>query len=111
MFGRHPRLDIDAFLGLTSSEGRKSHQDYADKLQERLQNAYRRAGEEALRKGKKAKKYYDQNVKHSIIVPGDRVLVKKVGIQGKHKLADIWETNSYIVTLPVNRCQTFRSLK
>ena len=98
MFGRHPRLAIDAFLGLTSSEGRKSHQDYADRLQERLQNAYRRAGEEALRKGKKAKKYYDQNVKHSIIVPGDRVLVKKVGIQGKHKLADIWETNTYIVT-------------
>ena len=98
MFGRHPRLAVDAFLGLTPTEERKSHQDYADRLQERLKNAYRRAGEEALRKGKKYKKYYDQNVKHSVLLPGDRVLVKKVGIQGKHKLADLWESSTYIVT-------------
>ena len=97
MFGRHPRLAIDAFFGLTPPEGRRSHQDYADRLQESLQNAYRRAGEEALKKGKKAKKYYDQNVKHSVLEPGDRVLVKKVGIQGKHKLADIWESSTYKV--------------
>ncbi|MCG8033934.1 MAG: DDE-type integrase/transposase/recombinase, partial [Candidatus Thiodiazotropha taylori] len=98
MFGRHPRLAIDAFLGLSSTEERKSHQDYVDKLQQRLKIAYERAGEEARRKGKKYKRYYDQNVKFANLVSGDRVLVKKVGIKGKHKLADIWETNTYIVT-------------
>ena len=98
MFGRHPRLAIDAFLGLTAKEERKSHQDYAERLQERLNNAYRRASEEALKKGKKYKKYYDQKVKHIVLLPGDRVLVKKVGIQGKHKLADLWESKTYIVS-------------
>ena len=98
MLRRHPRLAIDAFLGSTASERKNCHQDCADRLQERLQNAYRRAGKDALRKRKKAKKYYDQNVKHSSIPPGDQMLVKTVGIQGKHKLADVWETNIYIVT-------------
>ena len=97
MFGRHPCLAIDVFLGLTAQEERKSYQDYADRLQERLNNAYRRASEDALKKGKKYKKYYDQKVKHIVLLPGDRVLMEKVGIQGKHKLADLWESNTYIV--------------
>ena len=97
MFGRHPRLAIDSFLGLRSSEERTTHQDYADKLQNRLTEAYKNASEEALLKGKKYKKYYDQGVRNSVLEPGDRVLVKKVGIKGKHKLADIWESNPYII--------------
>ena len=97
MFGRNPRLAIDAFLGLRSFEERKSHQDYADKLKDRLADAYKNASDESRLKGKKYKKYYDQGVKHSVLEPGDRVLVKKVGIKGKHKLADIWESNPYII--------------
>ena len=42
MFGRNPRLAIDAFLGLRSFEERKSHQDYADKLKDRLADAYKK---------------------------------------------------------------------
>ena len=97
MFGRHPRLSIDAFLGLSTTTEKKSHQDYADKLKERLKYAYEKAGEEARNKGQKYKRYYDQNVRHSSIEVGDRVLVRKVGIKGKHKLADIWESCTYIV--------------
>ena len=40
MFGRHPRLAIDAFLGIGLSEEHKSHQDYVDRLKDRLQYAY-----------------------------------------------------------------------
>ena len=32
MFGRHPRLVIDAFLGIDLSEEHKSHQDYVDRI-------------------------------------------------------------------------------
>ena len=39
MFGRHPRLAIDALLGIGSSEEHKSHQDYVDRLKDRLQYA------------------------------------------------------------------------
>ena len=97
MFGRHPRLAIDAFLGIGSTEERKSHQDYVDRLKDRLQFAYDQAGQEAKRKGRKYKKYYDEGVKTSVLLPGDRVLVRKVGIKGKQKLADIWDSWPYIV--------------
>ena len=92
MFGRHPRLAIDSFLGIRSSEERKSHQDYVDKLKNRLADAYQNANEEARHKGKKYKHYYDEGVRHSVLEPGDRVLVKKVGFQGKHKIANIWDS-------------------
>ena len=97
MFGRHPRLAIDAFLGIRSSEERKSHQDYVDRLKDRMADAYQNASEEARQKGRKYKWYYDHGVRYSVLEPGDRVLVKKVGIKGKHKLADIWEASPYLV--------------
>ena len=97
MFGRHPRLAIDAFLGIGSSEEHKSHQDYVDRLKDRLQYAYERAEVEARKKGKKYKKYYDQEARTSLLLPGDRVLVQKKGVQGKHKIGDIWEKSPYLV--------------
>ena len=90
MFGRHPRLSIDAVLGLGSSEERKSHFDYVDKLKVHLAEAYKKAIEETKHKGQKYKKYYDQDVRHSHLQIGDR-------IQGKHKLADLWESDIYVI--------------
>ena len=55
------------------------------------------ASEEAAHKGEKYKHYYDKGIRHSVLEAGDRVLVKKVGIKGKHKLADIWESTPYVV--------------
>ena len=98
MFGRHPRLAIDAFLGLNREPSiRKSHQDYADKLKGKLNFAYDLANKEAIKAADKHKKYYDQKVKHIELQPGDRVLIRNVGIKGKHKLADIWNKHTYIV--------------
>ena len=37
-------------------------------------------------------RYYDLKVRNSgLLEPGDLILVKNVGICGKHKLADHWE--------------------
>lgn len=99
MFGRHPRLAVDAFLGLPSSEipSPKSQADYADKLKSRLTAAYDLAKEQSKKAGSRYKRYYDQRVRYSALQPGDRVLVRNVGIRGKHKLADTWEAEAYIV--------------
>ena len=94
MFGRHPRLAVDAFLGLKENINQK---DYADKLRDRLRTAYKKATEEAKKKGVKYKHYYDQKVRKSSLDVGDLVLAKKVGIKGKHKLSDIWEPYTYTV--------------
>ena len=91
-------LAIDAFLGLNNEPSApRLHQDYSDQLQHRLEYAYNIASEEARKAAKKHKKYYNKKVRHVQLIPGDRVLIRKVGLKGKHKLADIWDREPYIV--------------
>ena len=98
MFGRHPRLAIDSYLGLQkSTDTRKSHPDYVDRLKERLNTDYKIANDEAKLAARKQKNYYDRMVRLVRLQPGDRVLVRNVGLKGKQKLADIWDKNPYIV--------------
>ena len=98
MFGRHPRLAIDAFLGLPSNNliG-KSKQDYSDKLKEQLYTAYDKASKEAKHAGAKYKKYYDKKVRYAVLQPGDCVLIQNVGLQGRQKLDDQWQKQLYSV--------------
>ena len=95
MFGRHPRLAIYAFLGLTMSA--KKQTEYARKLNERLHFAYRTAEKAAKKSADKQKAYYDLKARHPCLKPGDRVLVKNLGLRGKRKTADKWEHNPYVV--------------
>ena len=110
MYGRHPRLAIDAFLRLLDSDSvPKSRQNYAEQLKARMAEAYKETGKQAARKGRKYKQYYDEKVRYAVLEPGDRVLVRKVGIQGKHKLADLWEADPYIIrSQPIPDVPVFR---
>ena len=78
------------------NETRNSHPDYIDRLKERLGVAYRTPNEEAKAAARKQKKYYDKQARHVRFLPGDRILVRNVGLKGRHKLADIWEKYPYI---------------
>ena len=92
MFGRHPRLAIDAFLGLSPDAISAKHQtEYARKLRERLAFAYRTAQKTVQKIAAKHKANYGLHVRPSGLEPGDRVLVRNVELRGKHKLADRWE--------------------
>ena len=98
MFGRHPRLAIDAFLGIDQNQVKSSDRsEYAKQLRRRLDFAYKASSEEAKRQTSRYKSYYDQHVHENKLVVGDRVLVEKLGIKGKHKIADIWEAEPYII--------------
>ena len=98
MFGRHPRLAIDAFLGLeTNCESGKNQTEYVHKLQSRLAFAYRKAVEVAKQQGEHYKRYYDAAVRENKLEVGDRVLIRTVGLQGKHKIADRWDEQPYKV--------------
>ena len=88
MFGRHPRLAIDAFLGLPSVA--KSKQDYSDKLKKQLHTAYDKAHKEAKHAGARYKKYYGKKIRYTVLQPGDHVLIQNVGLLGRKKLADKW---------------------
>ena len=98
MFGWHPRLAIDAYLGLESrTEGGKSRTSYAQKLKKRLQFAYKVASEHSRKKGRKYKEHYDSKVRSSKLEVGDRVLVRNVSVRGKHKIGDKWEREQYVI--------------
>ena len=97
-FGRHPRLAINAFLGLRKDETiRNRHTDYVDGLKSRLGTAYRKANEEAKAAASKQKEHYDKKFRHVVLQPEDRVLVRNVGLKGRQKLAVIWDNYPYTV--------------
>ena len=99
MFGRHPRLANDAFLGLSPDAMSSANQtEHVRKLRERLDFAYKMAQEVAKRGTAQQKWYYDLKVRSTgTLQTGDRVLVKNVGLRGEQKLADCWETQPYII--------------
>ena len=104
MFGRHPRLALDAFLGIEPDRrpGSTDKQGYVSSLRKRLDFAYKVAGREAKRQGRRHKRHYDKKVRNVRIEPGDRVLIRKVGLKGKNKLADRWDKDIYVVVRQSN---------
>ena len=92
MFGRHPRLALNAFLGLEpSAKSGRTQAEYTTKFQSRLSFAYQRASEEAACQTERYKSYYDQRVRESKLEVGARVLIRALGLKGKVKIADNWE--------------------
>lgn len=66
-------------------------------MKHELQAAYQLAGRMAEKKNKGNKQRYDQRVRFCPLDSGDRVLIRNLGLQGKHKLADRWKDTPYIV--------------
>ena len=104
MFGRHPRLPIDLILGLPDSDGNDSedYNSYVSTLKSRLTEAYTVAEKCNDRARVTQKKHYDKKCTGSVLSVGDRVLVRKLAFQGKHKIADRWEPNAYVVVAQPN---------
>lgn len=96
MFGRNPRLPIDAALGL-----RENQQDitttFITELKDRISKAHEVATAATNKAARKQKDNYDNKVRGGTVQVGDRVLVKVVSFEGKHKLADRWEHDPYVV--------------
>ena len=104
MFGCHPLLAINAFLGISSSEKHKVHQDYVDWLKDRLQYAYEEAEVEARKTGTKYKKYYDQETRTSLLMPGDRA---EVGCSRKTQDKYVIYEKTVHIYLESSPCQIF----
>ena len=98
MFGRQPRLAIDAVLGLTGTEVvDKGYSQYIDNLRTRLRKSYELVSVKSRMSQKRQKHNYDKRVRGAVVEPGDQVLVKVVAFDGKHKIADRWENETYSV--------------
>ena len=98
MFGRQPRLAMDVVLGLTNTDVLdNNYGKYNDQLKARLNKAYELASANTKVAQARQKGKYDEKSRGAVVEPGDRVLVKVVAYDGKHKIADRWEHIPYTV--------------
>ena len=97
MYGRQPRLPIDLILGHDPEKGSSDYKTFVKSLRDRLSEAYELAKLQVSKCHKRQKSHYDQKQRGAQLKVGDRVLVRKVGFQVKHKIANYWESDPYIV--------------
>ena len=86
MFGQQPHLLIDVFLGLNPD-----YTSSVESVKKRLEAAYKAASEAANRAAKRQACHYDRKARGPSIQPGDMVLLKNVGLKGKHEIAHKWQ--------------------
>ncbi|KAL7831371.1 hypothetical protein SRHO_G00308740 [Serrasalmus rhombeus] len=86
----------------------KSYKRYVKDMRRELQIAYQLAESKAGRKNDANKRLYDQRVRYFHLAPGDRVLIRNLGLPGKHKLADCWASTPYIVESQMPGLPVFR---
>lgn len=105
MFGREARLLVDVCFGTERPET-VSHSRYVEELKKDLQSAYELAPKSANQVHLSNKRNYEKVLRHQVLAKGDRVLLKNLGLKGKHKSQSRW--NSFVVVdklpdLPVYR--------
>uniref|UniRef100_A0A8C5M7Z9 Gypsy retrotransposon integrase-like protein 1 n=1 Tax=Leptobrachium leishanense TaxID=445787 RepID=A0A8C5M7Z9_9ANUR len=98
MFGREARLPVDLAFGLSLDQTSvASHRNYVDRLRKNLASAFEQARLTSGNREQRNKKNYDLKVRIQDLQPGDRVLLKNLGAAARHKLADRWSSQVYIV--------------
>ncbi|XP_043986574.1 uncharacterized protein LOC122839254 isoform X2 [Gambusia affinis] len=98
MFGRQPNLPIDIAFGLNKQSGRgDTHCQYVKGLRASLTESYKIAIEHSEKTASYNKQRFDTTVRESKLEVGDRVLVKNVGLRGKHKISNKWTNTVYKV--------------
>ena len=102
LFGREPRLPIDLLLPSPDTAGAKTFSGYIEGLRERLKHAHQVVQARLKGKGEASQKWYSKKVRGASLQPGDQVLLRQIGLQGKNKLADRWQEEVYVVTSQPN---------
>jgi len=97
MFGRKPRLPIDILFRLGSKHEDQDYVTYISKLKDQLKYTYRLASTSQEKSAKANKKRYDRRIRGAVPVVGDRVLFKNIGLKGKHKIANKWQKEIYLI--------------
>ena len=99
LFGRKPRLPIDVkFDKAFANNYSKSTKEYLEELQERIVLSQEIASKHTQKAQERQKSYYDRKAKAVTLEIGDRVLVRRLAFDGKHKISDKFEEEIFIVT-------------
>jgi hypothetical protein len=84
-------------LGSEGDSGGKSYESFVEALRERLRFAYDLAKSNVDKAQTHQKDYFDRRARNNCLYPGQRVLVRNVGLKGRNKLADRWKQDVFIV--------------
>ena len=80
-----------------------SYGKYVSELRDRIKKAYNLASESARKSQVRQKQNYDIRARAAVLEAGDRVLVKILAFEGRHKLANKWEDGVYTVLEQPNK--------
>lgn len=109
MFGREARLPVDICFGVSSdSSSERTYLKYVSDMKKQLQAAYKVAESTAGKQNHENKQRYDKKIRYTQLMPGDRVLIRNLGLHGKHKLADRWVSTPYVVESQMSNVPVFR---
>ena len=97
MFGRKPRLPIDSMFDTPVQAVSNTTKDYIEALKKRMKTAQDIASKVTQEARAKMKIIYDRKARAPRIQIGDKVLVKKLKFEGKHKIEDRYENDIYTV--------------
>ena len=96
MFGRYPRLPIDLEYAATAKEtASRTKKNYIQDLKERLETTRKIVKKHVDKAKAKQKKQYDTRSTPVKLCIEVRVQVKIVAFEGKHKIADKFEKETY----------------
>ena len=99
LLGRNPRLPIDLIFNLRNESEAKSHPKYVSKCKASLEEVHKIVSTKMKARAQKVKEQYDNKVNSSLLIPGDRVLVRNLTSRGgPGKLCAFWEQDIYIIT-------------
>ena len=81
LYGRSPRLPIDIAFGLDRQEGpaAETHQQFVANWKAQMKEAYALAARNSAESHERSKRQHDQRVHSSVLLHGDRVLVRNLG--------------------------------
>ena len=98
MFGRKPKLPIDVqFEKVTEEITNKTTREFVADLKDRLEKTRQVVEQHTDKAKRKQKRYYDRKATAVKLAIGDKVLVKRVAFDGKHKISDRFEDETYVV--------------
>jgi hypothetical protein len=97
MFGRTPKLPIDSVFEQTQETPQQTTTEYIENLKQRLESSREIVMKHANTARQRQKKLYDRKAKATKIQVGDNVLVKILAFEGRHKIADRFEEEPYVV--------------
>ena len=89
---------IDVLLPSHEANHEVTYTGYIADLRKRMKHVHELVEARMKKSGENRKKWYDVKVRGASLQPGDHVLVRKVGLKGKQKLADRWEEEVCVVT-------------